>query len=45
MFQDENIIETLKIKKSQRNKNIKNYDELDVKERDINQFRGNYFIL
>ena len=38
-------LKTLKIKKSQRNKNIKNYDELDVKERDINQFRGNYFIL
>ena len=43
MFQDANIAETFKIKKSQRNKNVTNY-ELNAKERDINEFREQIFV-
>ena len=38
MFQDANIAETFKVKKSQRNKNITNY-ELAVKDGYVNEFR------
>jgi hypothetical protein len=43
MFQDANIAETFKIKKSQRNKIITNH-ELAVKERGINEFREQLLI-
>ena len=44
MFQDANITETFKVKESQRNKNITNY-QLGVKERDINEFREQMFYI
>ena len=43
MFQENNIAETFKIKKIQRNKTITAYT-LSVKEEEINQFRENLFV-
>ena len=43
MFQDENIAETFKLKKSQRNKNIMN-SELALKDESIREFREQIFL-
>ena len=43
MFQDENIAETFKLKKSQRNKNIK-ASELALKDESISEFREQIFL-
>ena len=43
MFQDANIAETFKVKKSQRNKNITS-SQLDVKNKNIEEFREQIFL-
>ena len=43
MFQESNIAETFKIKKTQRDKSITAYT-LNLKEQGINQFREQFFV-